>query len=89
MKCCGILVNKTTGKYHGWSSSPTGGNNKFNSGDDLVWIDCRVNSGTDESPSYEERELPFDESNETTYYWDFDDEYFKDSDGNQVVSEED
>jgi len=81
-----ILVRISDGKYNSWSVSSS---QPYNAEPDvLIWVDYRINTGTDDDPVYEGQDLPFDQYDGETYYWDFDNEYFIDSDGNEVVSEE-
>jgi hypothetical protein len=63
------------------------GSEPTNTDGKTAWLDFRVNIGTDEEPIYEGQELPFNRTDGNIYYWDSDNEFFVDSDGNEVVSE--
>jgi len=71
-------------------TKPMFGNNKSktDTNDELEYFDYRINSGTEETPIYERQELPFDQYAGNTYYWDSENEYFTDSEGNEVIAEE-
>jgi hypothetical protein len=75
---------------HKSSTKPLFGNNgnETDTHDSLEFFDYRENTGTEDDPKYEGQILPFSDWLETSYYWDSDNEYFVDSEGNEIVSED-